>query len=152
MRATVASRTLLIASALAVIALPSGCGSSKPDPAREARLVAEANALCASILHRAHPSQTKQREAQQRLVTVAKALSVAAAYLSTGKSLNEARAKLRALHVEIGKLSKSGAFSFSGPPDYIERSYRLQVQIYDDYKALGLARCLGPPPRPPISG
>lgn len=92
-----------------------------------------------------------QRKAQHRLATLTKALSAAAAYLPAGASLNEAHAERRALYAETSKLSKLGTF-VSGQPDYLERFYRLQVQIYDDYKALGLTRCLGRPPRPPISG
>lgn len=79
-----------------------------------------------------------------------KALSVATAYLPAGRSLDEARAKLRALEAELRKQEKSG--NFQSVMDYIERSYRLQAQTYDDAKTLGLAPCLGRPPRPPIGG
>jgi hypothetical protein len=129
-----------------------GCGSTnpKPDPARETRLVAETNALCASVLRQVHPSSKQQSEAQHRLAALLKALSDAWAYLPAGRSLNEAGAKRRALNTEARKLEKSGTFRSAA--DYIERSYRLELRIYDDAKALGLTRCLGKPPRRPIGG
>jgi hypothetical protein len=151
-QATIARRTLLGASWFVALAVVSGCGSSKSDPAREARLVAETNGLCTSMFHHTHPSQTKQREAQHRLAILTKALSEAAVYLPAGRSLNEAHAKRRALYAKLGKLSTSGTFVAPGRPDYAEQFYRLQLQIYDDYKALGLTRCLRQPPRPPLSG
>jgi hypothetical protein len=77
-----------------------------------------------------------------------KALTDAWAYLPAGRSLNEAGEKRRALNAEARKLEKSGAF----PANYLERSYRLAHRIYDDAKSLGLTRCLGQPPRPPIGG
>jgi hypothetical protein len=116
-----------------------------------AQLVAEANALCVATVKRAHRAPTQQRETQHRLAALAKALSHAAVYLPAARSLNEAHGKRRALNAELSKLAKSRTF-VSGRQDYVERFYRLQLQIYNDYKALGLARCLGRPPRPPISG
>jgi hypothetical protein len=104
------------------------------------------------MFHQTHTSQAKQRETQHRLAVLTRALSEAAAYLPAGKSLNEAHAKRRALYAKLGKLRLSATFVSPGRPDYIEQFYRLQVQIYNAYKALGLTQCLRGPPRPPISG
>jgi hypothetical protein len=80
---------------------------------------------------------------------IANALSLAAAYLPAGRALNEAHAERRVLTAEMLKAS----WSYSGErADLIARFYRLKVQIREDLKGLGLGRCLGPPPRPPISG
>lgn len=80
---------------------------------------------------------------------IANALAQAAAYLPAGRALNKAHAKRRALTAEMLKVANS----YRGyRPDLTDRFYRLQVQIRDDWKALGLGRCLGPPPRPPVSG
>jgi hypothetical protein len=75
--------------------------------------------------------------------------SVAAAYLPAGRALNEAHAKRRALTVEMREAANSHSVVWL---DLIERFYRLQLQIYNDLKALGLTPCLGKPPRAPISG
>jgi hypothetical protein len=141
-----------LAAAVAVLLVFAGCGSStpRPDPARVAQLVAETNALRCSIAHSAHTSPAQQREALHRLGVLANALGQASAYLPAGRSLNEARAKERAL---LRQLDKPGP-RVSGPPGFITGSFqrlnRLQQQSQDDYKALGLRSC--GPPRPPISG
>jgi hypothetical protein len=116
MHATVASRRLLLASALAVVAVLSSCGSSKPDPSRVARLVAETNALCTSMLHRAHPSATQKQETQHRLAVLVKSLSEAAAYLPAGRSFNEARAKRRVLSAETAETTDLGVAARCMPP------------------------------------
>jgi hypothetical protein len=151
--ATHESRVRFIAGGLTVCVVLGGCGSSapKPDPARVARVVAETNAACSSILHRSHPSTTQQLETQHRLAVLVKTLSQAAAYLPAGRSLNEAHAKRRALEIETSKAGKSGVFVTS-KPKVIERFHRLEAQIHNDYKALGVTRCLERPLRPPISG
>jgi hypothetical protein len=149
----IARSTLFLAGGVGVLVVLSGCGFStpKPDPAREARLVAETNAVCRSIVHRAHPAQTQQLETQHRLAVLVKALGQAAAYLPAGRWLNEARAKRRVLYAEVQRLSGSGRLAPEGP-EVFERFYRLRVQIYEADKALGLTACMGRPPRPPISG
>jgi hypothetical protein len=152
--ATIARRTPFLVSVLAVLALLGGCGSSapKPDPVREARLVAEANMLCRSWAHL--PRRMQDREVvqfQKRVAAVTNALLQAAAYLPAGRSWKEARAKQRALYAERSKLMRSGGF-VPGSPNLIERFYRLRLQIYDDVKALGVTSCVGQPPRPPIGG
>lgn len=142
----------LLVSAAAVLATLGGCGSTnpKPDPAREARLVAETNALCASALAPGASLKAQRSEAQHRLTVLLKALTKAWAYLAAGRSLNEAGAKRRTLNAEAQKREKSG--TFRSAMDYLERSYRLQRQIYDEARALGLTQCIGRPPRPPIGG
>jgi hypothetical protein len=148
----------LIVGGLAALVVLGGCGASKPKPdtVNEQRLVAEANALCGSWAHRPRP--TREREAlrfQGRLATITKALRQAAAYLPAGRAWNAADAERRELFAERNKLLRSrGGFlsGQGGPPDFIDRLSRLQVQIYGDVKALGLTSCLGPPPRPPVSG
>jgi hypothetical protein len=155
LRAAIQSRMLLLAGGLAVLTVLSGCGSStsKPDPARVARLVAEANTLCGSLPHQTIIGLTpKVAVVRDRLAAISKSLGQAAAYLPAGRALNEASARRRALTAEMHKpLTGSGGF-LSGAPELIERLYRLQVQIHDDEKALGLTSCLSKLPRPPISG
>lgn len=162
------SRTLLLAGALLVIATLSGCGSStpKPAPAREARLVAEANALCASIVHnRAHATQTQKLEEQHHLAALEKAVRQAAAYLPAGRSLDEAHTKrlalLQAFQRELraqthGHTPTRPTIVITHPKEepfyFIDESYRLQMQAYNAVKALGLTECVGKPPRAPISG
>jgi hypothetical protein len=146
--ATMQSRMLLLAGGLAVLTLLSGCGSStpKPDPARVARLVAEANALCGSLPHRAIIAVTpKVAAVRDRLTAISKSLREAAAYLPAGKELNESHAKQEALMAEARNPA-------SAQPDLLEQLYRVRLTSYDDLKALGLTLCLGKPPRPPISG
>jgi hypothetical protein len=123
----------------------------KPDRAKVGRLVAEANALCGSLAHRASPLRTREREAVARRVQrISNALGPAAAYLPAGRTLNEAHAKRRALYAELHRAGRGG--NFPEAFELIERFYRLRVQVYGALKALGLTPCLGPPPRPPISG
>ena len=116
----------------------------KPDPAREARVVAELNGLCRSLSSRVHPQATPNMEAvNARLAGLAQDLRQADAYLPAGRSLNEAIAKRRAL---IRREARSGGKLSTGPsPALVEQGYRLQVQIFDDKKALGLTPCLEPP-------
>lgn len=144
---------LIFAGGLVTLSLLGGCGSStpKPDPARLAQVLAETNALCTSLLHR-NPSPAQQH----RQAVLTKALDEAAAYLPVGRSLDEAHTKRRALEKEIAHAERRALEKerspVSGRYDFIERFYRLQLQIYEDYKALGISkRCLRPP-RPPISG
>lgn len=144
-------RAPALAAALVVFA---GCGSSppKPDAARLPQLVAEANALCRSWAHRARPThETEVVQLQKRDHVLTEALIQAAAYLPAGKSWKEARAKRRALEAEISKLTASGKF-VSGQRDFIDRFRRLQLQIYDDVKALGVTSCRKRPPPAPIGG
>ncbi len=95
---------------------------------------------------------SEREAATRRIQPTLNALYDAAAYLPIGRALIEAHAKRRALMAEERKLTRSGSFSVSRPIHFIEQFYRLQVQIYDDDKALGLTSCLGRPPRPPIEG
>jgi hypothetical protein len=144
------TKMLFLASGLAALVLLAGCGAStpRPDPAKEARLVGEANALCRSFPGH---SKREQEALRTRLAVIAKALDQTAAYLPAGRARNEARAKQRVLLAEIRKHGSRG-FQSSGGPALLERSYQLRLQIYDDDKALGLVPCLGQPPRAPVSG
>jgi hypothetical protein len=147
--ATIVTRALLLACGFAVLLALGGCGSSLPkrDPAKVARLVAEANALCAAVGRGSISSRTKEQEAAaRRIQPTLNALYDAAAYLPVGRALNEAHARRRVLEHELPKdASNSVAF--------INRFHRLQRQIYYDLRALGVTRCASqPPPRPPIVG
>lgn len=153
MCATIANRVLLLAGVLAVLCLLGGCASSarKPDRAREARVVAELNGFCRSLSSRVHPYATLNEKAvQARLAGLEQDLRRADGYLPAGRSLNEATAKRRALIRREAERSKSlegsGDFLSTSPgPALVAQGYRLQVQIFDDKKALGLTPCLEPP-------
>lgn len=137
------ARPLLAWALVGVIAL-SGCGGSapKPDPTRLARLVAEANSLCRG-------DRSLVRHARLE------AIEKAAEYLPAGKKIKEAHAERRALEAKRRILRTSGGVvtgTVAGSPDFVDRFYRLQTQIYDSLKALGLTPCLGKPPRRPIGG
>jgi hypothetical protein len=152
---------------LVVPLLLAGCGSSKPkpDPVREKRLVAEANALCISIRHSVHEPRTQQVQAH-RLAAVEVALRAAAAYLPAGRSLDEAHAKRVALRRELSALIQKQAdkdkHKKSGPTIVtvkspralynFEESIRRGMQAYNAMRALGLTQCARHPPRAPISG
>jgi hypothetical protein len=95
-------------------------------------------------------SEKQQLEVLRRLGAQAKALREAAAYLPAGRSWAEALAKRRLLFAEESKHARSGAFVSKS--NYIERFYRLEEQIQDAYRALGITSCVGKSPRPPTSG
>jgi hypothetical protein len=147
---------------LVVPLLLTGCGSSKPkpDPVREARFVAETNALCVLIGHSGHATSKQQMQEQRRLTTLEKDIHEAAAYLPAGRSFNEAHAKRLALRAKLNRQShkhkKSGptivVIKGAQPFYFIEESYRLQMQAYNAIRALGLTQCAKHPPRAPISG
>jgi len=88
--------------------------------------------------------------AARRLQPTLNALSKAAAYLPTGRALKEAHAKRRAVSAEMRNASNAYV-AFRSMLPLINRFRRLQLQIYNDYKALGVTRC-GPPPPLPIPG
>jgi hypothetical protein len=141
---TIASRALFLAGGLAALVVLGGCGSStpKPDPARVTRLVAEVNALCTAAGSGSISSRTRQQEAAaRRIQPTLNALYDAAAYLPLGRALKEAHAKRRVLEHELPKETASNVVAFTS------RFRRLQRQIYNDVKALGVTRCGSPPPR-----
>ena len=145
-------RLALVALVPLTVLAVAGCGSStpKPDPAREARLVAELKALCRARAHRSEREvEHGQGEGQAQFATVERALKRAAAYLPAGRALNEADAKRRALEDE---LSGHGHPGRSSQPAFIERFWRIELQVYESVKALGLGSCQGPRPRAPIGG
>ena len=135
--------------------LLASCGGSapKPDPATKARLVAEANALCRQQARQVLRLPEQQKVAlQHRLAYFSRAIRKAAAYLPAGKDLERAYAGRRQLMHELAKRSSHGGFVTGPPTHLIDRGYGLELQIHDDWKALGLTSCLGPPPKRPISG
>ncbi len=152
LRPAFTSKALFLVGVFAVVAVVSGCGSSTPerDPATVARLVAEGNALCESVAHRANPSRAaREQEAVPGVQRTINALMKFAAYLPAGRDLIEAHAQRRAVTAEMLKMENH---YLAVQPDVLERFHRLQLRIYDDVKALGLTSCLEKPPRAPIGG
>jgi hypothetical protein len=114
-----------------------GCGgaTSLRDPAQEARVVSEINALCRQWQALPVASRrTKQQvtATQEGLGALQRALSKAAAYLPAGKDLNEAHAARHALLTEQHKHSTG---ELSGPNTRFEK---VQLRIYHDEIALGV--------------
>jgi hypothetical protein len=85
------------------------------------------------------------------MAAIVKALKQAAAYLPAGRLLDEAVAKRRALEAEMRQVAGPGGV-LPEQRRFTDRFRRLQLQIYDADKALGLASCLGRPPPPPSGG
>lgn len=132
-----------LACALACASALTACGGSvpKPDPAQEARVVAEVNSVCQHelVLSRAvRRSERQTRVFQARLGALSSALRKTAAYLPAGKDLNEARAARHALEVEEAKRARVG---LKQPVPDVPFN-RLQLRIYDDELALGVT-CAG---------
>jgi hypothetical protein len=154
------------ASAIVCAFLLASCGGSapKPDPAKEARLAADANALCREASARGKRSFDLE-QVQPRLLHLAHAIEKAAAYLPVTRKLEEAEASRRRLVSALHKLrlsdrghgiewefSHGRALKASLGPDFLGRLYSAEVAIHEDWKALGITACLGPPPRAPIGG
>jgi hypothetical protein len=144
---------LRVTTLVVVLLWTVSCGGSatKPDPATKARVVAEANALCRQQARRSRPlAEQVQAAFQHRLAYLLRAITKAAANLPAATALERERTARRQLMRELSKRSAGGE---SVPPTVLmDRLYRVELLIHDDWKALGLTACLGPPPRPPISG
>jgi hypothetical protein len=99
-----------------------------------------------------HQPAREQEHGQARMATISKALKQAAAYLPAGRAILEAEAERRALEAEIFRPSANNRHRQVGHETKAQnaRFRRLQLQIYDANKALGMTSCLGP--RPPAPG
>jgi hypothetical protein len=134
--------TWLALSVTAVIVV--GCGGSGHSAA-EARFVALANAVCLKTnTDRATSPPTTTEFARLR------ALAKSARKAPRVATLLSDFAARRRLRTALSKLSNKTYSVTLG--SYLDKAYRLNVRVYTDEKALGLARCLGAPPRKPISG
>ena len=123
----------LLLSPVCVLSL-MGCGSTTPlrDPAQEARVVSEINALCRqwqALPVASRRSKQQIRATQEGLGALQRELSKTAAYLPAGKDLNEAHAARHAL------LHKRSTGEPSGPNTRFEK---VQLRIYHDEIALGV--------------
>lgn len=121
----------------------TACGGAapKPDPAREARVVAEVNAVCRHELAlppAVRRSERQTRFFQARLAVLSRILRTTAAYLPAGKDLNEAHVARRALEREEAKRARAGL----AQPVIDVPFNRIQLRIYDDELALGIT-CAG---------
>jgi hypothetical protein len=114
-----------------------GCGSTTPlrDPAQEARVVAEINALCRqwqALPVASRRSKQQIRATQEGLGALQRVLGKTAAYLPAGKDLNEAHA---ARHALLAEQNRHSTGEWSGPNTRFEK---VQLRIYHDEIALGV--------------
>lgn len=133
----------VLACTLACACALTACGGSgpKPDPAREARVVAEVNAVCQhefALSPAVRRSERQTRFFQARLAALLGTLRTTAAYLPAGKDLNEAHVARRTLEREEAKRTRAGL----APPALDAPFNRTQLRIYDDELALGIT-CAG---------
>jgi hypothetical protein len=142
-------RVLATTFVICVAAVLVGCGggaSSNGANSAEARFVALANAICDKTnTTRALSPPTRTELARLRsLARSARKAPRVATYLSDLSAR-------RTLRTAMSNLSKK-AFDLPHGTSYVEESYRLDVSVYTDAKALGLTSCIGRPPRKPIGG
>ena len=127
----------LLVCAMALISCDSG-GPSAADKSTEAHLAAVANAMCSKSRRSGASSDLSTELATFRhLIRSDRRQPRVATFISD----------LDALH-EVLKKGGTAAYALS----FLEDSYRLDVKIRADEKALGLTSCIGSPPRKPIEG
>lgn len=149
-----ARRCLLTTVLICVVAALAGCGGSASSRA-EAHLAALANAACGNAEGMGDHFHLGTDLAGVR------ALMHSDRKLPRVATLNRDLAARQREQAAVRKLSRKagngtyfsrkegkGANAFS----LLEESYRLEVEIQADLKALGMTSCLGPPPRKLIVG
>lgn len=123
----------------------AGCGGSGQSPA-EARFVALAEAIClkTNTIKAESPPTSAEFAKLRSLAESARKAPRVATFLSDLAVRQRLRAALSKLANRKSNAPEAGS--------YLEKSYRLNVKVYADEKALGLTSCLGSPPRKPIEG
>lgn len=153
---------LLSTVLICVAAALAGCGGGSSTAANtpEAHLAALANATCREFhTNRAtgapFEAHMKTEFARVRaLIHSDRKLPRVSTFISDSAARRRVQAAMRKLSKKAGngaffsRKEGKGANAFS----LLEESYRLEVKVQADLKALGLTSCLGPTPRKPIGG
>jgi hypothetical protein len=139
-----------------IVAALVGCGGSASSQ-DEAHLAAVANVVCAkSETLGEHPGFLRADLARLRaLIHSDRKLPRVSRFISDSAAQRRMQAAMRKLSKKAG----NGAFfskkegNGSNPLSLWEESYRLDVKVQADLKALGVtSSCIGPRPRKPIGG
>jgi hypothetical protein len=137
-----------------VVVVLVGCGGSRSSGAAntgEAHLVAVANATCRERREEMRATgATFEARMKMEFASLRALISADRKLPRVGTLISDLAARRRLLR-EMRKIHRkegdvTNAFSL------LDESYRLEVKIQADLKALGLTSCIGPPPRKPIEG
>jgi hypothetical protein len=137
---------------VALVAVATGCGdtgSPSNQSARVAALVALTNKVCHEALleHRAQSDPVRQRDAAKLRALVREDRNLPRLHKLF---VDEAtRRKVQETFARITQGKSFGVLPRGVEP--LEESYRANLRIYHDQKALGMNTC-AQPPRAPISG
>lgn len=150
------ARHCLLAPVLICVAVAlGGCGGGTSSPT-EARLAALANAVCTrSETLGERPGFLSTDLARLRaLIHADRKLPRVATLISDLAARQRAQAAMRKLFRKAGNGASFSGKEGDGANDFslLEESYRLDVKVQADERALGMISCIGPPPRKPIGG
>jgi hypothetical protein len=126
-----------------------GCGGGSPTAhAAEAHLAAFANRVCRESKALRATGRPFEAHLKVEFASLRALINSDRGVARVGALVSDLAARRR-LRSAFGKRSgKEVARGFW----LLEESYRLEVKIQTDLKALGLTSCIGPPPRKPIGG
>lgn len=137
-----------------IVAALAGCGGSASSLA-EAHLATVANAVCAKSESLGERSGFLRADLARlrALMHADRKLPRVSTYLSDSAAQRRVQAEMR----KLSKEADNGVFSGKGAKgpnafSFMEESYRLEVKVQADLKALGVVSCIGPRPRKPIRG
>ncbi len=149
-----ARRRPLATVLICVVAAVAGCGGSALSRA-EAHLAAVANAACRNAEDMGdHFDLGTDLAGVRALIDSERKLPRVATLIRDMAARQREQVALRKLARKAGngayfsRKEGKGANAFS----LLEESYRLEVKVQADLKALGMTSCLGPPPRKLIVG
>jgi hypothetical protein len=149
-----ARRRLLVMVLICVVVVLAGCGGSASSRV-EAHLAVLANAACRNAEDMGDHLHLGTELAGVRALMHSDRKLPRVATLMRDLA---ARARNRAALRKLSSKAVNGAYfsrkkeKVANPFSLLEESYRLEVKVQADLKALGMTSCLGPPPRKLIVG
>jgi hypothetical protein len=142
----------VLSTTLAYVAVAlAGCGggsSSSGANAAEAHLAALANRVCRESHTLRATGPPFEAHLKSEFASVRALISSDRGVPRVGTLVSDLAAQHRLRSAFGTRQGKEVTRGFS----LLEESYRLEVKIQADLKALGLTSCIGPPPRKPIGG